>query len=78
MAAVDQPLGVPLPARLIEVHGTRLVQGYVVPTQACEEARVRLRVLQALGELTDAEHVLLDESTQLVRIISTIIRNASG
>jgi hypothetical protein len=41
-----------------------------------KETRLRLRVLDALGEVSESEKRLLDESTQLVRIISTIIRNA--
>jgi four helix bundle protein len=43
-----------------------------------KETRVRLRVLAALGELSNDDRSLLDESTQLVRVVSTIIRNAGG
>jgi four helix bundle protein len=43
-----------------------------------KETRLRLRVMEALGEVSDSDKSLLDESTLLVRIISTIIRNAGG
>lgn len=43
-----------------------------------KETRLRLRVLQALDVLAESEEQLVDESTQLVRIVSTIIRNAGG
>lgn len=43
-----------------------------------KETRLRLRVLQTLGVLAESEEQLVDEATQLVRIVSTIIRNAGG
>ena len=43
-----------------------------------KETRLRLRVLDALGEISESEKSLLDESTQLVHIVSTIIRNSGG
>lgn len=41
-----------------------------------KETRLRLRVLRTTGLLTPIENPLLDESTQLVKIVSTIIRNS--
>jgi four helix bundle protein len=43
-----------------------------------KETRLRLRVLRATGFLDESHEGLLDESAQLVRIVSTILRNASG
>jgi four helix bundle protein len=42
-----------------------------------KESRARLRVLQTAGYLTLEELDVIDESEQLVKIVSTIIRNAS-
>ena len=41
-----------------------------------KEARLRLRVLFATGFLEPSGAGLIDESTQLVHIVSSIIRNA--
>ncbi len=43
-----------------------------------KETRLRLRVLRATGILDPSEDSLLDESTQLIKIVSRIIRNAQG
>lgn len=43
-----------------------------------KETRLRLRVLQEAGLLCTSDGVLLDESTELVRIVSTIIRKVEG
>ena len=43
-----------------------------------KETRLRLRVLRATDILDPLEDPLLDESTQLIKIISQIIRNAQG
>ena len=41
-----------------------------------KETRLRLRVLRTTGLLSPMEDSLLAESTQLVKIVSTIIRNS--
>jgi four helix bundle protein len=43
-----------------------------------KETRVRLRVFRATNVLMSSEDRLIEESSQLVKILSTIIRNAGG
>ena len=43
-----------------------------------KETRLRLRVLRATDLLEASADPLVDESAQLVKIVSTIIRNANG
>jgi four helix bundle protein len=43
-----------------------------------KETRLRLRVLRATDLLDASEDSLVDESAQLVKIVSQIIRNAQG
>ena len=43
-----------------------------------KETRLRLRVLRATEIIDASEDSLVDESAQLVKIVSTIIRNAQG
>lgn len=43
-----------------------------------KETRLRLRVLRATDLLDPSEDSLVDESAQLVKIVSTIIRKAQG
>ena len=43
-----------------------------------KESRVRLRVFRATDVLGASGDALIEESNQLVKIISTIIRNAGG
>ena len=43
-----------------------------------KETRLRLRVLRATDLLDPSEDPFLDESTQLIKIVSQIIRNAQG
>ena len=43
-----------------------------------KETRLRLRVLRATDILDPSEDSLLDESIQLIKIVSQIIRNAQG
>jgi four helix bundle protein len=42
------------------------------------ETRLRLRVLRATDLLEPSGDLLIEESSQLAKILSTIIRNASG
>ena len=43
-----------------------------------KECRWRTRVIRAAGILTPAQDPVITESDELVRIVSTIIRNAEG
>ena len=42
-----------------------------------KESRLRLRVLRATGYLTDRDDPLIHESTEIVRIVATMIRNSA-
>lgn len=42
-----------------------------------KESRLRLRVLKAAGFLNEEDSKLISESEELVKIVATIIRNAS-
>ena len=43
-----------------------------------KETRFRLRVLRETGLITDAQDPLIAESTELIKIVATIIRKTSG
>ena len=43
-----------------------------------KEARFRLRVLRECGLLTDAHDPVIQESVELIRILSVVIRNGGG
>ena len=43
-----------------------------------KESRLRLRILRATGYLTDRDDPLIRESTELVKITATMIRNSAA
>jgi four helix bundle protein len=43
-----------------------------------KESRLRLRILRATGYLTERDDPLIQESTELVKIIATMIRNSAA
>jgi four helix bundle protein len=43
-----------------------------------KESRLRLRILRATGYLTEREDPLIAESTELIKIIATMIRNSAA
>jgi four helix bundle protein len=43
-----------------------------------KETRFRLRVLRETGFLSDAHDPVLGETTELVKIVATLVRNAEG
>ena len=43
-----------------------------------KESRLRLRVLRATGYLAEADDPLIQESTEIVKIVATMIRNSAN
>ena len=43
-----------------------------------KESRLRLRVLRATGYLAEGDDPLIQESTEIVKIVATMIRNSAN